>query len=90
MKRIAIFLSLAICSLQAAARGDCYKARIIDPPVFQGDSYEYVRLFDDTVWEIEMSREVLGLQYPMATICPKQHLMIVDGVKFRVRPVPME
>lgn len=90
MKRIAIFLSLALCSFQAAARGDCYQARIIDPPVFLGDSYEYVRLFDDTVWEIEMSREMLGLQYPMATICPKQRLMTVDGVKFRVRPVPME
>ena len=87
MIRKLLILATLLFSLEAAAHGDCYKAAIIDPPTFMGNSDEYVQLFDGSVWEIELSREMLGAEYPMATICPSQRLMIVNGVKFRVNPV---
>lgn len=87
--RKSILLILLTMAIEAHA-GGCYKARIIDPPTFLGNSDEQIQLFDGTMWEIKYAYENLGLQYPMATICPKSNTLIVAGIKFYVIPLQFD
>lgn len=90
MKRLSIALIASILVLghtmhKAQAAKSCYKARIIYPGTFMGNDNELIELFDGSQYVIKYAMENMNLQQPMATICPKNHLLIVKGVKFYVQ-----